>query len=107
MIAVAIFLVGCATPSVSHRDIVLVDSEIPWQMTPGQYIATDGSVYIVEESFPRWSVSEAWMFNSFAGIDYNKDDFFDKICVRTVHVIFLAVSIILLLIIRFAAWTYK
>lgn len=60
-----IFLAGCVTPSISDRDIVLIDSEIPWKMSEGQYVSHDGETFIVSEENPRWSVSEAWIFDSY------------------------------------------
>lgn len=104
---ILVLVAGCATPTVSHRDVVLVESEIPWQMTEGQYVATDGTRYVVDATAPRWSVSEAWMFNTFSGIDTDKDGFFNKLCVRTAIVVIAISAIILLLIIRFAAWRYR
>jgi hypothetical protein len=60
-----ILLSGCATPRISDSDIVLIDSEIPWKMSVGEYKSYDGRVFSVNEEHPRWSVSEAWVFDAF------------------------------------------
>jgi hypothetical protein len=95
---VILFMVGCATPTVSHRDMVLIDSEIPWKMSPGEYIAIDGTVYAVSGDAPRWSVSEAWMFNSF--IEQSKSN-------KTAIYFLVAGTFVLLVIIQFAIRRYK
>ncbi len=102
-IPLVILLSSCVSPrGVSERDIVLTESEIPWRMTPGQYTTPDGEAYFVRENQPRWSVSEAWMFNSFSGIDKNKDGFFDKICINFLILIVLLGILILILILRYS-----
>lgn len=63
-------LFGCATPSP-----VLVDSEIPWKMSSGEYVSASGEIKIIADSTPRWSVSEAYLMESFReekNFDFNK-----------------------------------
>lgn len=65
-IIVLLLLVGCTATKIQDKNIVLIESEIPWKMSIGEYVSYDGTVYTVTEKNPRWSVSEAWMFESFS-----------------------------------------
>jgi hypothetical protein len=71
LLVLLLSLAGCAT-GVSHRDIVLTDSEVPWRMTPGVYQTSSGEERPVTPEAPRWSVSEAWLFERFSELGQEK-----------------------------------
>jgi hypothetical protein len=92
VVVVIALISGCATPSVSNRDIVLIDSEVPWKMSPGKYISHSGEFYFVKEDRPRWSVSEAWVFEN-----YSKEKSSNRISkIRIVIAIFLVIFALIL-----------
>ncbi len=90
--AILAFVFGCATPSVSNRDIVLIDSEIPWKMSTGEYVSHGGDAYVVTEDKPRWSVSEAWVFEN-----YSKEKEFNSLStIKIITAIFIIIFALML-----------
>jgi len=57
LFALAFLTFGC-----SHKNIPLTSDNVPYQLPAGQYIDTKGIMHV--EQSPRWSLSEADLYNN-------------------------------------------
>jgi hypothetical protein len=67
LILTLIFLTaGCGTirNAIMPPIPTLKEGEIPYQLKPGVYEDTHGEKYLVASNVPRWSVSEAYIFDT-------------------------------------------
>ena len=58
---VIFMLSGCA---VFHSAPPLKESEVPFRIKPGSYTDTAGGKHKVSDEYPRWCVSEAYLYDA-------------------------------------------
>lgn len=61
-----ILLTGCSTirNTFVTPEPPLKESEIPYQLKPGAYEGINGERYLISSESPRWSVSEAFLYDT-------------------------------------------